>query len=67
MSTSTKLQKVLASTQGLAAELKTFSMDTDNQEAKQTFKQLAQTMENTAQTLQNRLNFVQSEEPQYRE
>ena len=67
MSTSTKLQKVLASTQGLAAELKTFSMDTDNQEAKQTFKQLAQTMENSAQTLQSRLDFVQSEEPQYRD
>lgn len=67
MTTVNKLEKALTSAQGLAAQLKTFSMDTDNQQAKEMFKQLAQTTENTAQTLQSRLDFVKSEEPQYRE
>lgn len=67
MTTVNKLEKALTSAQGLATELKTFSMDTNDQQAKQTFKQLAQTTENIAQTLQSRLDFVKSEEPQYRE
>jgi hypothetical protein len=67
MTTANKLEKALTSAQGLATDLKTFSMDTNDQQAKQTFKQLAQTTENIAQTLQSRLNFVKSEEPQYRE
>lgn len=67
MTTANKLEKALTSAQGLATDLKTFSMDTNDQQAKQTFKQLAQATENIAQTLENRLNFVKTEEPQYRE
>lgn len=67
MTTVNKLEKALTSAQGLATQLKTFSMDTDDQQAKQTFKQLAQTTENIVQTLQSRVDFVKSEEPQYRE
>jgi len=67
MATVNKLEKALISAQGLTTQLKTFSMDTNDQQAKQTFKQLAQTTENIAQTLQCRLDFVKSEEPQYRE
>ncbi|QEK11633.1 DUF1657 domain-containing protein [Crassaminicella thermophila] len=65
MTTVNKLEQALASAKGLAADLKTFSMDTDDQQAKQMFNQLATTMENTAQTLQGRLDFVKNEEPQY--
>lgn len=67
MTTVNKLEKALTSAQGLAAQLKTFSMDTNDQQAKQSFKQLSHTAENIAQTLQSRLSFVKSEEPQYRE
>ncbi|MFT8315744.1 MAG: DUF1657 domain-containing protein [Clostridium sp.] len=67
MTTVNKIEKALTSAQGLASQLKTFSMDTNDQQAKQTFKQLAQTAENIAQTLQSRFDFVKSEEPQYRE
>lgn len=65
MPTGTKLEKVLASAKGLASEMKTFSMDTDSEEAKQTFNQLSNTMDNVVQTLQCRLDFVKQEEPQY--
>lgn len=66
MPTGTKLETAVASAKGLAADLKTFSLDTDNQDAKQMFNQLANTMDTVTNTLQGRLEFVQQEEPQYR-
>jgi len=65
MPTGTKLETALASAKGLASDMKTFSLDTDNQEAKQMFNQLSSTMENVAQTLQSRFDYVKQEEPQY--
>lgn len=65
MTTGTKLEKALAESKGLASDLKTFSLDTNNQEAKQMFNQLSNTMENVSQTIQTRLDFVKQEEPQY--
>lgn len=65
MPTGTKLETALASAKGLASDMKTFSLDTDNQEAKQMFNQLATTMEGIEQQIQSRLDFVKQEEPQY--
>ncbi|RKD29004.1 DUF1657 domain-containing protein [Thermohalobacter berrensis] len=67
MGTKKKLDQALASAKGLAADLKTFSMDTNDQQAKQMFNQLSTSAENIAQTLQNRVNYVQQEEPEYRQ
>ncbi|WIV13811.1 DUF1657 domain-containing protein [Proteiniborus sp. MB09-C3] len=65
MTTINKLEQALASAKGLAADLKTFSLDTDDKNAKQMFNMLSTNAENMAQMLQNRVNFVKSEEPQY--
>lgn len=65
MTTINKLQQALNSAKSLQADLKTFSMDTENQQAKQMFNQLATNLENTVQMLQSRVDFVNSEEPQY--
>ncbi|MCT4618169.1 MAG: DUF1657 domain-containing protein [Marinisporobacter sp.] len=65
MTTINKLEQALAGAKGLSAQFKTFSMDTDDQQAKQMFNQLATTLENAAQTLEGRVNFVKNEEPQY--
>lgn len=65
MTTANKLEKALSSAKGLAADLKTFSMDTNDQNAKQMFNMLSTNADNIAQMLQNRVNFVKSEEPQY--
>ena len=67
MPTNVKLEKVLASAKGLAAELKTFSMDTNDQQSKEMFHMLSTDADNIASTLQDRVNFVKSEEPQYDE
>lgn len=65
MPTGTKLETALASAKGLAADMKTFSLDTDNEDAKQMFNQLASTMDGVEKSLQARLDFVKQQEPQY--
>ncbi|MBB6218310.1 hypothetical protein HNQ80_004474 [Anaerosolibacter carboniphilus] len=67
MSTGSKIEKALTSAKSLAVDLKSFSLDTDDQQAKQMFNQLSSTMDNVAQMLQSRFDFVQSEEPQYKQ
>ncbi|NLJ40702.1 MAG: DUF1657 domain-containing protein [Clostridiales bacterium] len=67
MPLNTKLEKVLANARGLAAELKTFSMDTNDTQAKEMFNTLSLNADDIATTLQNRVDFVKGEEPQYNE
>ncbi len=67
MTVGIKLQQTIASAESVAASLKTFALDTQDQQAKQMFTQLSQSMDNTVATLQSRLNFVQQQEPQYRQ
>ncbi|MBU5677107.1 DUF1657 domain-containing protein [Alkaliphilus sp. MSJ-5] len=65
MSTMNKLEQALASAKSLQSDLKTFSLDTEDQQAQQMFNQLSTSLENTVQLLQSRVDFVTSEEPQY--
>ena len=65
MTVMNKLETTLASTKGLAADFKTFSLDTDDQNAKQMFSMLSTNAENMVQMLENRVNYLKSEEPQY--
>ncbi|SDK14889.1 DUF1657 domain-containing protein [Natronincola ferrireducens] len=65
MTTINKLQQALNSAKSLQTDLKGFSMDTEDQQAKQMFNQLSTNLENTVQMLQSRVDFVNSEEPQY--
>lgn len=60
-----KLETALASAKGLAADLKTFSLDTDDQNAKQMFETLSTNAESLAQNLESRVNYLKTEEPQY--
>lgn len=67
MPTNTKLEKTIAGLQGAAADLKTYSQDTNDQQAKQMFNQISQTIEGAVNQLKSRLDFIKQEEPQYRE
>jgi len=67
MTVGTQLQQTVASAQSVAASLKSFALQTNDQQAKQTFNQLAQNMDNTISALQARLDFVSNEEPQYKQ
>ncbi|MFA5576821.1 MAG: DUF1657 domain-containing protein [Tissierellaceae bacterium] len=65
MTVMTKLETALASAKGLAADLKTFSLDTDNQSAKQMFSSLSTNADDMAQMIEDRVNQIKTEEPQY--
>ncbi|MBP1930304.1 DUF1657 domain-containing protein [Ammoniphilus resinae] len=67
MTVGSKMQQALASAEGLKADLKTFSLDTQDQQAKQMYSQLATTMENVVNTLQARVTYVEQQEPQYKQ
>jgi len=47
--------------------MKTFSLETQDQQAKKTFEQLAITIDNAVDTLKGRQQYVQEQEPQYKQ
>ena len=67
MTVGTKMQQTIASAESVKANLKTFALETQDQQAKQMYQQLAQTMENVISSLQSRMNYIEQEEPQYRQ
>ena len=67
MTVGTQLQQAIASAQSVASSLKTFGLETQDQQAKQMFNTLAQNMDNIVSQLQSRLNYVSTEEPQYKQ
>ena len=67
MTVGTQLQQTIASIQSAAASMKTFSLETQDQEAKQSFQQLAQTLDDAVLTLKGRQQYVEQQEPQYKQ
>ncbi|SFJ15119.1 DUF1657 domain-containing protein [Thermoflavimicrobium dichotomicum] len=67
MTVGTKIQQTIANAEGIVANLKSFALDTNNQQAKQMYNQLAQQMDGIVQQLKSREQQVMSEEPQYNE
>lgn len=67
MTVGTQLQQAIASVQSAAASMKTFSLETQDQQAKQTFEQLAKTLDNAVDTLKGRQQYVEEQEPQYKQ
>lgn len=65
MTVANKLAATVANAESVAANLKSFALETQDQQAKQMFQQLAQTMDNVVSQLRNRLNYIMQEEPQY--
>jgi protein-tyrosine-phosphatase len=65
MTVGTKIQQTVASAESVAANLKSFALDTNNQQAKQLYNQLAQNVDSIVQQLKTREQQVMSEEPQY--
>mgnify|MGYP001309318855 CR=1 FL=1 len=67
MTVGTKMQQTIASAEGVKANLKTFALETQDQQAKQMYNQLAQSMESIISSLQSRMNYMEQEEPQYKQ
>jgi len=60
------LQQAIADIQSAAASMKTFAVEIEDQQSKQTFQHLAQTLDSAVQMLKDRQRYVESQEPQYR-
>ncbi|GAB7386564.1 DUF1657 domain-containing protein [Bacillaceae bacterium] len=67
MTVGTKMQQTIASAEGVVANLKSFALETEDQQAKQMYNQLAQDMENALTQLKARMNYVERQEPQYKQ
>jgi phage-related protein len=60
-----KLNQTLESIRGAECQCRTFSMDTDDANAKLLYTQVADNLKTCESMLQGRINYVESQEPQY--
>ena len=67
MTVGTQMAKAIATVQNAAATMKTFALETEDQEAKQTFQQLAKTFDDALAVLHGRQKYIEKREPQYRQ
>ncbi|SET77538.1 Protein of unknown function [Natronincola peptidivorans] len=67
MTVGTQMQQAIAGVQSAAATMKTFSLETQDQNAKKDFEQIAQDLENALQTLQQRQKYIEQQEPQFKQ
>lgn len=67
MTVGTQLQQAIASSESVMASLKSFALETQDQNVKQMFQQLAEQQKTITDNLNNRLQYIQQEEPQYKE
>lgn len=65
MTIASQVAQCLANIEGAAANLKSFSLQTQDQQAKQMFQQLSQNMDQSAQQLRGRMDYIMQQEPQY--
>ncbi|MDR4889577.1 DUF1657 domain-containing protein [Fredinandcohnia sp. QZ13] len=65
MTVQTQMQTAIASAQSVEASLTQFALETQNQDAKQTFQQLAQQQKNIVTQLEGRYQQIIQEEPQF--
>jgi hypothetical protein len=67
MTVGTQITQAIATVQSAASSMKTFSLDTQDQQAKQTFEQLAKTLDSAVETLKGRQQYIEQQEPQYKQ
>ncbi|HLS59691.1 MAG TPA: DUF1657 domain-containing protein [Virgibacillus sp.] len=66
MTVGTQMQQTIANCESALASLKTFSLETDDQNAKQMFQSMVHQQQVVVDNLNARLQYIQEEEPQYK-
>jgi len=66
MTVATQMQQAISGVQSAAASMKSFSLQTEDQQTKQTFQQLAAQLDNAYNTLLQRQQYIEQQEPQYK-
>ncbi|MCD8509483.1 MAG: DUF1657 domain-containing protein [Bacillus sp. (in: Bacteria)] len=67
MTVATQVRQTLAGLKSAQASLETFALQTDNQQAKQMFQDMAKQTQGIVDTLSPRLQEIEQEEPQYKQ
>ncbi|WP_188456791.1 DUF1657 domain-containing protein [Virgibacillus oceani] len=67
MTVGTKMQQTIASCESTLANLHSFALETQDQNAKQLFQNLSTQQQQILENLQARLQYIQQEEPQYKQ
>jgi hypothetical protein len=66
MTVGTQMQQAIAGIQSASATMKTFSLETEDEQAKNDFKQIAEQLDCALDVLKGRQKYIQEQEPQYR-
>ncbi len=67
MTISNKMKQTVASAEGVLANLESFALETQDNNAKQLFQGLAQSQKSVVDSLKGRLQYIQDEEPEYKQ
>ena len=67
MTVGTQMQQAIATVQNAAATMKTFALETQDKQAKKSFEQLAQTFDSALNELKGREQYIEQQEPQYKQ
>lgn len=67
MTVGTQMQQAIVSCESVAASLKSFALETGDQNVKQMFQQLSEQQQTIVDELNTRLQYIQQEEPQYKD
>ncbi|MBZ9686728.1 DUF1657 domain-containing protein [Clostridium estertheticum] len=65
MTVGTQMQQAIAGMQSASATMKTFSLETDDQQAKNDFKQIGEQLDSALEVLKGRQEYIKKQEPQY--
>ncbi|MCB2294744.1 DUF1657 domain-containing protein [Clostridium algoriphilum] len=66
MTIGTQMQQAIAGMQSASATMKTFSLETDNKQAKSDFTQIGEQLDSALDMLKGRQKYIQKQEPQYK-
>lgn len=67
MTVGTQMQQTIASCESTLASLKSFALETNDQNAKQMFQNMTTQQQTVLDNLNARLQYIQSEEPQFKQ
>ena len=60
------MKQAIARIQSASATMKTFSLETEDKQAKAEFEKIARQLDDTLEVLKGRQNYIESQEPQYK-
>ncbi|MDC3412324.1 DUF1657 domain-containing protein [Aquibacillus sp. 3ASR75-11] len=67
MTVGTKIQQTISSCESVLANLHSFSLETQDQAAKQMFQNLGNQQQQILDNLNARLQYIETQEPQYKQ